>query len=104
MSQPQGYGRENCILLAVLCGQFADRRRGDAKNRPQYPFPELVSSGRLEVTSSFHVFVPFVFHKVWGGSGFRYGFLVKKFVILLFKCRSRHSLILQLIDLVKLRN
>ncbi|XP_009391205.2 AT-rich interactive domain-containing protein 4-like isoform X2 [Musa acuminata AAA Group] len=49
MSQPQGYGRENCILLAVLCGQFADRRRGDAKNRPQYPFPELVSSGRLEV-------------------------------------------------------
>lgn len=66
MSQPQGYGRENCILLAVLCGQFADRRRGDAKNRPQYPFPELVSSGRLEVTSSSHVFVPFVFHKVWG--------------------------------------
>ncbi|XP_072992047.1 AT-rich interactive domain-containing protein 4-like isoform X1 [Typha latifolia] len=49
MLQTQGFARQNCRLLAVLCGKFVDRRRQELKQCPSYPFPELVSSGRLEV-------------------------------------------------------
>ncbi|XP_020104023.1 AT-rich interactive domain-containing protein 4-like [Ananas comosus] len=50
MIQAQGFGRRNCRLLAVLCGKFADKRReGPEQCSSSYPFPELISSGRLEV-------------------------------------------------------
>ncbi|XP_058108703.1 AT-rich interactive domain-containing protein 4 [Magnolia sinica] len=42
--------RQTCCLLAVFCRKVADNQKlkvGDG--RPLYPFPELVSSGRLEV-------------------------------------------------------
>lgn len=50
MSRPQSFGRQNCVLLAVLCGQFAQKPRGEAQIQPPYTFPQLVSSGRLEVS------------------------------------------------------
>uniref|UniRef100_A0ACD5XLL7 Uncharacterized protein n=1 Tax=Avena sativa TaxID=4498 RepID=A0ACD5XLL7_AVESA len=57
MSQIQSLSRQSCVLLAVLCGKHADKRAPppgrsgpEAKRlRPSYPFPELSSSGRLEV-------------------------------------------------------
>ena len=58
MSQIQSALRPNCSVLAVLCGKFADKQQAptrlapDAKRvRLSYPFPELISSGRLEVSS-----------------------------------------------------
>jgi hypothetical protein len=56
MSQIQSFSRQNCVLLAVLCGKHAEKRAQarsglEAKRlRPSYPFPELSSSGRLEVS------------------------------------------------------
>ena len=48
----QGTSKQHCRLLAVLCGNFHDRQRGEEKlwPSPSYPIPELVSSGRLEVS------------------------------------------------------
>uniref|UniRef100_A0A0D9XE15 ARID domain-containing protein n=1 Tax=Leersia perrieri TaxID=77586 RepID=A0A0D9XE15_9ORYZ len=60
MSQIQSFSRQNCVLLAVLCGKHADKRAQprsgpEAKRlRPSYPFPELSSSGRLEVHTLFN--------------------------------------------------
>ncbi|URE03614.1 ARID/BRIGHT DNA binding domain [Musa troglodytarum] len=36
------------VLFAVLCGQFAQKRRGEAQIQPPYTFSQLLSSGRLE--------------------------------------------------------
>lgn len=45
------------MLLAVLCGKHAEKRASAANSgpeakrlRPSYPFPELSSAGRLEVS------------------------------------------------------
>nr|CAB3483130.1 unnamed protein product [Digitaria exilis] len=55
MSQIQSGSWQNCVLLAVRCGKFAEKQQTPAslspepkRVRPSYPFPELVSSGRLE--------------------------------------------------------
>lgn len=50
----QGTSKQHCSLLAVLCGSFHERQRGEDKpeqssSSSSYPFPELVSSGRLEI-------------------------------------------------------
>lgn len=48
----QGTSKQHCSLLAVLCGDFHERQAGEEKPQPSsssYPFPELVSSGRLEI-------------------------------------------------------
>lgn len=56
MSQIQSFSRQNCVLLAVLCGKHAEKRAQARSGpeakwlRPSYPFPELSSSGRLEVS------------------------------------------------------
>lgn len=42
----QGASKQNCSLLAVVC---VDKLRGTTEERLKYPFPELVSRGRLEV-------------------------------------------------------
>lgn len=42
----QGASKQNCSLLAVVC---EDKLRGATEERLKYPFPELVSRGRLEV-------------------------------------------------------
>ncbi|XP_039814533.1 AT-rich interactive domain-containing protein 4-like isoform X3 [Panicum virgatum] len=54
MSQIQSTSR--CALLAVRCGRFTEEQQTPAhlapepkRVRPSYPFPELVSCGRLEV-------------------------------------------------------
>ncbi|OEL19626.1 AT-rich interactive domain-containing protein 4 [Dichanthelium oligosanthes] len=56
MSQIQSGTRLNCMVLAVLCGKFVEKQQTPARlapepkrARPSYPFPELASSGRLEV-------------------------------------------------------
>nr|CAB3481121.1 unnamed protein product [Digitaria exilis] len=56
MSQIQSGSWQNCVLLAVRCGKFAEKQQTPSslepepkRVRPSYPFPELVSSGRLEV-------------------------------------------------------
>ncbi|CAN6196042.1 unnamed protein product [Urochloa humidicola] len=61
MSQIQSFSRNNCVLLAVLCGKHAEKRVTAAKSgpeakrlRPSYPFPELSSAGRLEVHTLFN--------------------------------------------------
>jgi len=49
------------VLLAVLCGKYAEKRAPAARSgleakrpRPSYPFPELSSAGRLEVHTLFN--------------------------------------------------
>ncbi|KAF0899773.1 hypothetical protein E2562_024092 [Oryza meyeriana var. granulata] len=56
MFQIQSSSPVSCTLLAVLCGKVTDKQRTppglvpEAKRpRLSYPFPELLSSGRLEV-------------------------------------------------------
>ncbi|KAK3121856.1 hypothetical protein QOZ80_8BG0661870 [Eleusine coracana subsp. coracana] len=56
MSQVQSASQQNSTLLVVLCGKFAEKQWTPARLGPEakqvrlsYPFPELVSSGRLEV-------------------------------------------------------
>lgn len=55
---PSG-SRVKCTVLAVLCGKVGKQRAppcpvpGSQRQRPSYPFPELISSGRLEVSISF---------------------------------------------------
>lgn len=52
MFQTQGSSRNHCRLLAVLCGNVSEHKQkleAVADSRPKYPFPELASSGRLEV-------------------------------------------------------
>ncbi|CAK9144671.1 unnamed protein product [Ilex paraguariensis] len=50
MSQIQGASKHTCGLLAVLCGNTENKSKQYVLGgRPRYPFPELVSSGRLEV-------------------------------------------------------
>ncbi|KAJ8750972.1 hypothetical protein K2173_016153 [Erythroxylum novogranatense] len=54
MFHAQGPSRNHCSLLAVLSGKNVDRSGNKQKqplndDKPRYPFPELVSSGRLEV-------------------------------------------------------
>ncbi|KAK7294523.1 hypothetical protein RJT34_17412 [Clitoria ternatea] len=45
---PQGAPKQTCTLLAVTCGaSFSEHRT--SQNQHKYPFPELVSAGRLEV-------------------------------------------------------
>ncbi|KAL0909685.1 hypothetical protein M5K25_020573 [Dendrobium thyrsiflorum] len=49
MSHLQGFVKQHCTLLAVLCGKVAGRQKAETRRRATYPFPELVSAGRLEV-------------------------------------------------------
>ncbi|CAA6658708.1 unnamed protein product [Spirodela intermedia] len=49
MFHAHGLSKQNCTLLAVLCGKMADEPRDGVKRRSTYPFPELTSAGRLEV-------------------------------------------------------
>lgn len=46
-----GPARQTCSLLAVTCGSVPKVKCEEdvAEDRLKYPFPELVSSGRLEV-------------------------------------------------------
>ncbi|XP_057505146.1 AT-rich interactive domain-containing protein 4-like [Actinidia eriantha] len=46
----QGASKHTCDVLVVLCGTISeDRQKHDAADSLRYPFPEIVSSGRLEV-------------------------------------------------------
>ncbi|TMW90035.1 hypothetical protein EJD97_016275 [Solanum chilense] len=47
----QGASRQSCSLLAVLCGRTSeyDQKKVVHDGKPRYCFPEIVSSGRLEV-------------------------------------------------------
>ncbi|XVE53795.1 hypothetical protein DITRI_Ditri03aG0030800 [Diplodiscus trichospermus] len=52
MFNAQGSSRNHCSLLAVLCGgKVSDNKQKlpVSDDKPRYPFPELASSGRLEV-------------------------------------------------------
>ncbi|KAF8388676.1 hypothetical protein HHK36_025356 [Tetracentron sinense] len=51
MFHAQGASKHTCGLLAVLCGKIPEYKQKQevSEDRPRYPFPELVSSGRLEV-------------------------------------------------------
>ncbi|XP_022750015.1 AT-rich interactive domain-containing protein 4-like [Durio zibethinus] len=52
MFSSQGSSRNHCSLLAVLCGgKVSDNKEKQpvSDDKPRYPFPELASSGRLEV-------------------------------------------------------
>ncbi|KAK8343498.1 hypothetical protein V6Z12_A07G019000 [Gossypium hirsutum] len=52
MFSAQGSSRNHCSLLAVLCGgKVSDNKQKQpvSDDEPRYPFPELSSSGRLEV-------------------------------------------------------
>ncbi|XP_021894369.1 AT-rich interactive domain-containing protein 4 [Carica papaya] len=51
MFHAQASSRNHCTLLAVLCGNSPDIevKKGVPDDQPIYPFPELASSGRLEV-------------------------------------------------------
>ena len=57
MAQIQSSSLVNCTLLAVLCGKVTDKQQKPPglvpevkRPRLSYPFPELISSGRLEVS------------------------------------------------------
>ncbi|XP_042469732.1 AT-rich interactive domain-containing protein 4-like isoform X2 [Zingiber officinale] len=47
MYQSPGSSKQPCRLIAVLCGKFADGQEG--KCQRLYRFPELVSTGRIEI-------------------------------------------------------
>ncbi|XP_050217069.1 AT-rich interactive domain-containing protein 4 [Mercurialis annua] len=53
MFHGQGPSRNNCSLLAVVCGSktldYKQKQPLNGDSKPKYPFPELASSGRLEV-------------------------------------------------------
>ncbi|GAV70983.1 ARID domain-containing protein [Cephalotus follicularis] len=51
MFHASGSSRNHCSLLAVLCGKNTDNRQKQlvSDDKIRYPFPELTSSGRLEV-------------------------------------------------------
>ncbi|OVA13018.1 ARID/BRIGHT DNA-binding domain [Macleaya cordata] len=51
MSHIQGASKNTCALLAVFCGRnpVYKKREDFSEDGSRYPFPELVSSGRLEV-------------------------------------------------------
>ncbi|KAF8401159.1 hypothetical protein HHK36_014463 [Tetracentron sinense] len=51
MFHAQGPSKHTCGLLAVLCGKISNNKQNQevSEDRPIYPVPELVSSGRLEV-------------------------------------------------------
>lgn len=52
MFNVQGASKNTCGVLAVLCGRtFEEKQKQDAADTRRYPFPEIVSSGRLEVWS-----------------------------------------------------
>lgn len=51
MFQSQGTSRQSCSLLAVVCGRTDeyDQKKDVHDGKSKYFFPEIVSSGRLEV-------------------------------------------------------
>ncbi|KAF5743130.1 AT-rich interactive domain-containing protein 4 [Tripterygium wilfordii] len=51
MFHAQGPARNNCSMLAVFCGKIPAKKqqRSISDDKTTYPFPELASSGRLEV-------------------------------------------------------
>lgn len=51
MFHAQSSSRNHCSLLAVLSSKFVDDKQKQAAtdDKPKYPFPEIASSGRLEV-------------------------------------------------------
>ncbi|XP_047257050.1 AT-rich interactive domain-containing protein 4 isoform X4 [Capsicum annuum] len=51
MFQSQGTSRQSCSLLAVVCGRTDeyDQKKDAHDGKSKYFFPEIVSSGRLEV-------------------------------------------------------
>ena len=51
MFHPGGIPRQTCTLLAVTCGKKfeLDLDEKVTHNQLKFPFPELISSGRLEV-------------------------------------------------------
>lgn len=53
MFNPQGASKHTCSLLAVTCGKNFEDKKDAAEDKPRYPLPELVSSGRLEVHARF---------------------------------------------------
>lgn len=59
MFHNQGASRQSCSLLAVVCGKAAEYdQKSDVKDgTPRYCFPEIVSSGRLEVSIVLKLFV-----------------------------------------------
>lgn len=48
MFHGQGFSRNRCIVVAVVCGE---QKAG--AHQPNYPFPDLSSSGRLKVKDFF---------------------------------------------------
>ncbi|KAH7546999.1 AT-rich interactive domain-containing protein 4 isoform X1 [Ziziphus jujuba] len=51
MFNSQGASKQACTLLAVTCGKISEskHKKDVLEDQPIYPFPELISSGRLEV-------------------------------------------------------
>ncbi|WJZ94212.1 hypothetical protein VitviT2T_013089 [Vitis vinifera] len=51
MLHTQGISNHTCGLLAVTCGKTSEckQEHETSNDRPRYPFPDFVSSGRLEV-------------------------------------------------------
>ncbi|RRT64873.1 hypothetical protein B296_00020343 [Ensete ventricosum] len=56
MHHSHGLSNQTCRLIAVLCGKFTGKRN-EVKQQHPYPFPELVSSGHLEVGIFFEVHI-----------------------------------------------
>lgn len=46
------HAQGTCSVLVVTCGEISEDKRGKEtpEDKLRYPFPELVSSGRLEVS------------------------------------------------------
>ncbi|KAF5748385.1 AT-rich interactive domain-containing protein 4 [Tripterygium wilfordii] len=51
MFHAQGPARSHCSMLAVFCGKIPGNKQKPSisDDKPRYPFPQLASSGRLEV-------------------------------------------------------
>lgn len=62
MSNIKSLARDNCALLAVVCGNYVNRQIGERERRLSYPFPEIASAGRVEVR--FFFLLVFFFNSV----------------------------------------
>lgn len=51
MNHSQGASKQTCSLLVVTCGKISEEKPNEdtLDEKLKYPFPELVSLGRLEV-------------------------------------------------------
>jgi len=61
----QSCPKQKCRLMAVLCGNYVNAQREERRDKRKYAFPELISSGGLEVGALLVCLATFNFFDLW---------------------------------------